>query len=127
LSYGENYVPAVNFRGDQIPNIVEAVIDKFVISVGVEIEPLASRVRDRFTALLAVEPVVPEEVGKQLIDNVLLACQREHLRLQKCKAEHGADATVCRSCDRPTWEDEGYEDWCEYCYHEIRPLLRPTS
>ena len=31
--------------------------------------------------------------------------------------------SMCPTCDRPVFESDGYDVWCEYCYHKVRPTL----
>ena len=36
-----------------------------------------------------------------------------------CMQVYCVDGTLCLACQRPVFEDDGYDEWCEYCFHEL--------
>ena len=48
----------------------------------------------------------------------------ERLRLVRThRADYGAEAQVCMLCPKVVFRDEPYQDCCEYCFHQVLPLL----
>jgi len=47
--------------------------------------------------------------------------QRRLAELKDHRSAGCGGCFLCASCDRPIYLDEGYDECCEYCWHEVRP------
>ena len=45
------------------------------------------------------------------------------LRAMSFREVFGPTAQKCLTCERPVLEDDGTLDFCEYCFHRVRPTL----
>ena len=113
---------AVAFRGYQIPSIVDMVFSSVVPAKGLSLDPLRSTAQALAAATWDAETIVTKEEVEKLVTNLTRACHKLQLTKGLKASYGGVDFTsFCPACPRPVHERDGYGEWCEYCYHEVRP------
>ena len=43
--------------------------------------------------------------------------------LRNERQQHGRDAQLCMLCPRIVYRYEAFDECCEFCYHEVKPVL----
>ena len=89
---------------------------------GLSLDPLRSTAQALAAATWDAETIVTKEEVEKLVTNLTRACHKLQLTKGLKASYGGVDFTsFCPACPRPVHERYGYGEWCEYCYHEVRP------
>lgn len=116
-----------DFRGDQVSEVIDMAFAKFTPNLVLNVEPLRSTVQAAAEEVWSAKAKVKGEEVQQLIMQIRTVCEKLHAFQRSNEKVYGVPCSICPSCPRAVQAEEGYGEWCEFCFHEVRPHIGDLS
>ena len=93
----------------------------------INVEPMRAELKELTSEIWHAEAVL-EAVEVERLLLVIRSIWKQLLSIQATnEAMYGQKCAKCPTCDRPALEIDGWGEWCEYCYHEMRPTVQESE